>query len=233
MALPIIETPKYELTIPSTGKKLEYRPYLVKEEKILMMAMESKDSKQILRALADVVESCAFGKIKAKDLTSFDLEYIFLQLRSQSVGSQTDFLYPCSECGEKNEMNINLEDVKVQGVEKKKKTIALTDSVGVTLRYLSIKDMESLIGEKEDADTTMKLIAKCIDSVYDAEKIYPAFESTEEELVAFIESLSSSQFEKIKEFIESMPKLSHTEHFKCTKCGSDNTAVLQGLQSFF
>lgn len=234
MALPIIEAPKFELTVPSTGKKVEYRPYLVKEEKILRIAMESKDSKQILRAMGQVVESCTFNKLNARDLASFDLEYIFLQLRAQSVGANSEFLYPCTKCGEKNDVAVDLESIKVDGVSKKDKVVPLTDNIGVTLKYLTIKDVEEL--QDDEANTTeqsLKLIARSIKSIYDSEKIYPAFESTEEEMIAFIESLNSKQFDAIKEFVENTPGLKHKLEFQCSKCGHNNEVMLEGLQSFF
>lgn len=233
MALPILETQKFEATVPSTGKKVLYRPYLVKEEKILMMALESKDNKQVMQAIVDVIESCTFGKLKGTDLATFDLEYLFLKLRAKSVGEHSDFGLSCKECNTTNEVSVNLDEIEVEGVDKKAKIVKLTDNIGLTLKYPSMAVLKSMDLENVNADMMMKLIVSCIDSIYDAEKIYPASESTEKELVAFIESLSTKQFESIKGFIEKMPKLRKTVTFSCQKCGTENNVTLEGLQSFF
>ena len=148
MALPRIDSPKYELRIPSSGDTVEYRPYLVKEEKLLMMAMETKDQQQMIRALRDVIAGCTEGKIQANDLAMFDLEYVFLKIRGKSVGETTRVNLKCKSCDHKNEVEINLDEVEVQGEVKKNEKVALTDSVGVVLRYPTVKGIQKQLGKQ-------------------------------------------------------------------------------------
>lgn len=235
MSLPVLESPKYELTIPSTKKKLQYRPYLVKEEKILLLAMESKDNGQIVRALLDVIESCTFNKVKGEDLTVFDLEYIFVQIRSQSVGEGSDIKYPCDSCEKSNDIHINLSEVGVVGVSDKKKIIKLTDTVGITLKYPTMKDVKTITDNEKlsDSEKALKMIISSIDTIYDAEKIYQSSEYTFDQLSNFVDSFNSKQFEELKTFVEDSPKLSHTKEFTCSSCGHENKVVFEGLASFF
>lgn len=235
MALPTINTPKYSLKLPSTGESISYRPFLVKEEKILLIAQETKDPKQMMSAMGDVIFACTFGKINTSEITSFDLEYIFLKLRAKSVGENADIKIQCTSCEEYNPISINLDEITVTVPEKKDATIMLTDSIGVTLKYIDAKKMEKITGliETNQMAVINELIINSIESIFDDSNVYPAADSTPAELTQFIESLSRQQMEKIEHFISNAPKLQHVCEFKCKKCEEQNSITLQGIQSFF
>lgn len=232
MALPTLNSSKYKTTIPSTGKSIEYRPYLVKEEKILMIALESQEQQQILSAIKGVIESCVTQDINAENLTMFDIESIFLALRSKSVGERVELQGSCSKCDQKVQLDLMLEDVKCEGVDVEK-VLQLSEEVGVKMKFPSVSTMEKFKeGELESVDGILKLISLCIDSIFDENNVYPASEESEENLLAFLESLSSNQLKTITNFFDSMPVLSHNIEFSCV-CGEDNKIELRGLQSFF
>ena len=236
MPLPTIETPKYELRLPSTGRKVQYRPYLVKEEKILMVARESSDQKQITQAVKDIVASCTFGKIDPDKLSVFDLEYIFLKLRSKSVGEVSKLTLKCEKCEKPNPIELNLDSIKVNVEGLPDAKIQLTDKIGVVMNWPGV----SLISELSDMDQKsgqeemiMSVIIGCIDSIFDDKGVYRASDHSKEELRQFIESLNQTQFMKIQKFIEATPKLEHSVEFKCHSCAHDNAILLRGLQNFF
>jgi len=235
MALPRIDSPKYELKVPSSGEVVEYRPYLVKEEKILMMAMETKDQQQMIRALRDVIAGCTEGKIQADSLAMFDLEYVFLKIRGKSVGETTKVGLKCSSCDHKNEVEINLDEVEVQGEVKKNAKVALTDSVGVVLKYPTVKGIQKQLGKQgsNDREVTMAAVASAIESIYDANDVYPTEDEKAEDVINFLDSLTSSQFKKISEYFEDMPRLRHEVNFNCASCKAKNTQTLEGLTNFF
>jgi hypothetical protein len=235
MALPRIDSPKYELKVPSSGETVEYRPYLVKEEKILMMAMETKDQQQMIRALRDVIAGCTEGKIQADSLAMFDLEYVFLKIRGKSVGETTKVGLKCSSCDHKNEVEINIDEVEVQGEVKKSAKVALTDTVGVVLKYPTVKGIQRQLGKQDnnDREVTMAAVASAIESIYDAENVYPTEDEKAEDVTSFLDSLTSSQFKKISEYFEDMPRLRHEVKFNCASCKAKNTQTLEGLTNFF
>lgn len=234
MALPVIETPKYELTIPSNGEKIEFRPYLVKEEKILIIAMESKDTSQMVRAVRDVISACTFNKVNVDDLALFDLEYIFLKLRSTSVGAISELKMKCGECEQFTEVSVNIDEVGVEGDVTKERTIPITNDVGVVMKFPTVKGALMSGGATDDAYATIiGTIIASIDTIYDADNIYSASDYKREELIDFIESLNQEQFTKINTFFEGMPALSHNVEFDCQSCGHHNDVELKGLQSFF
>lgn len=235
MALPRIDSPKYELKVPSSGEVVEYRPYLVKEEKILMMAMETKDQQQMIRALRDVIAGCTEGKIQADNLAMFDLEYVFLKIRGKSVGETTKVGMKCSSCDHKNEVEINLDEVEVQGEVKKNAKVALTDTVGVVLKYPTVKGIQKQLSKQggDDREVTMAAVASAIESIYDATDVYPTEDEKAEDVVNFLDSLTSSQFKMISEYFEEMPRLRHEVKFNCASCKSENSQILEGLTNFF
>jgi hypothetical protein len=235
MALPRIDSPKYELKVPSSGEIVEYRPYLVKEEKILMMAMETKDQQQMIRALRDVIAGCTEGKIQADSLAMFDLEYVFLKIRGKSVGETTKVGLKCSSCDHKNEVEINLDEVEVQGEVKKNAKVALTDTVGVVLKYPTVKGIQKQLGKQgsNDREVTMAAVASAIESIYDANDVYPTEDEKAEDVINFLDSLTSSQFKKISEYFEDMPRLRHEVKFNCASCKAKNNQTLEGLSNFF
>ena len=235
MHLPKIETPKYNLVIPSTKKKLSFRPFLVKEEKILLLAQQSDNEEDQLEAVKSIIESCTFDKIKADDLTSYDIEYLFLQLRAKSVGESADVNIKCSKCGSSTPVNINLAEIDIKYPNKKiDNRIQLTDAIGVVVKNLSTADITKL-GKLGDDQVQLlnDTIAATIESVFDADNVYPMDDASPTEKEEFINSLSRGQMEKIEEFISNVPKLQEEVTFKCLSCGEKNKIMLEGLQSFF
>lgn len=235
MSLPILSTPKYTVSIPSTGVSVEYRPFLVKEEKILLVAQESGDQGEIMNAIKDVIRACTYDKVKPDTLTTFDLEYLFIKLRSKSVGEISTIGIECSECKTKNTVDINLDEIEVQGNIVKSKKVMLTDKIGVVLKYMSVKDMSRITTKKNSSTVEMMTdtIISCIDSIFDGDTIYAAENSSRSELEAFINSLSRSQMKLIEEFIMDIPKVKHDVKFTCVSCKHANEISLTGAQTFF
>lgn len=234
MSLPILNAPRFELELPISKKRISYRPFLVKEEKVLLMALESQNRKQIMTAMNDIVDACTFNEIKAKDLPVAELEYIFLKLRSKSVGENSHIGLKCQSCGESHEMDINLEDIVLSTKDVADTKIMITDSIGVIMKYPNTADVTRTIDEnKSDIENTYAVISACLDKVFDAENVYDISSQSKQEVQDFIESLNKQQFEKIRLFFEKLPKLTHEVKFKCEKCGTDNDVKLEGTESFF
>lgn len=235
MALPKLDSPTYELSVPSTGAKIPYRPYLVKEEKILMMAMESNETNQMMAAVKDVIRSCTSESVDVDTLAMFDIEYIFTQLRAKSVGETATIKVKCEECETSNEVDVDLQEVRVDIPQSDTKVIKLTDTIGVSLRYPSVDAMTRAQADesKSDIDRVFDLITACIDSIYSGDQIFDASEQTEQELRDFIESLNTKQFNEIREFIEGIPSAAINIKFKCTSCGHNNEFDVKGLGNFF
>lgn len=232
MALPKLDIPTYPIEVPSLNKRVDFRPFLVKEEKVLMIAQETDDQSKLLPVIKNIVKACSFEKLDPNECTATDLEYIFLQLRAKSVGETVSVQIKCEECDEYATVKINLEDIKITEAADLSNTIEITDSVGIVLKSLSIKDAEKI----DDADAEKafnQTLMYSIESIYDADSVYPASESTEKELIAFIDSLSHSHLEKIQEYIQNIPKLTYTAKFTCEACGHENEIVLEGIESFF
>ena len=230
MALPLLnETAKYELKIPSSGKKLKYRPYLVKEEKILLMAAESKDINQISGAILDTVTACTDGKINKKELTTFDVEYIFLQLRAKSVGENISLNIKCDECEHENEHVVNIDEIKCD-VPKKSNIIKISDTISVEMQYPSY-DMLDFNDDPESAG--FAILGKCIKAVLTEDERIEIADESEESIKNFIGSMTQNQFEKVSMFLQDMPAVKHDINFVCQSCGHTNDIHLQGMQSFF
>ena len=231
--LPKLEVTKYELTVPSTGDTIEFRPFLVKEEKLLMVAQESKDSKAIIRALKEIIKACTFNEINPNTLTSYDLEYIFLQLRVKSVGETAQIMLKCEECGLDNEVDVDLTTAYVEyPKEKIDPKIQLNESIGVVLKSLNVKDLEKL---ENTADNVSSVIAMAIESIFDDENVYPAKDSSAKELEDFVDSLEHKHLELIQNYITNQPKLVIDIEFKCSNpdCANVNNIKLEGIQNFF
>ena len=229
MPLPVLEAPKYNLVVPSTKKKLQYRPFLVKEEKILMIAQESKDASQIESSIKQIIKACTFEKIDIDSLLTYDLEYILLKLREKSVGETTNFSLACEKCGAKNEVTINLEDVSIDFPEKvPDNTIELAEGIGITLSPVSIKRLGKL-----DQNNINSVIATVIETIYDEKNVYSVDSVSKKELDTFIDSFTHKNLEDIQNFVKNQPTLKHTVTFKCSECGHENTYTLEGIQSFF
>lgn len=234
MALPKLDAPRYEMKVPSTGKKAVYRPYLVKEEKVLMLALESKDDSQMIRAIKDVITSCTENTVDVESMTMFDLEYIFMQLRGKSVGETTEISVKCNSCDAKNDIKVNLDKVTVTVPKENTRKIQLTKDVGVMMKYPSVNDIMSLqTSDDSEVDKLFAMIIACIDSIYSGEEIFDAAEQSKQELKDFIESLSTEQFNNIKNFIQDMPSASVAVDFTCSSCNTHNQFDVKGLANFF
>ncbi len=234
MALPQVNSSRYTVFVPGLGKEVQFRPYLVKEEKILMMAMESSDQKQILGAIKDVIEACVFDNIEVDNLAVFDLEVIFLHLRAKSVGERISVNMKCQEkdCGVESPIEIDLEDIKAPSIDPDDKIVMLSEDIGMTLRYPSFKDIQKFDPEYlEKIDGIMELLVLCIENIFDTEEVYE--NSSNKEKMEFIENLNTDQFQTISKFFDGMPSLKHDVEFTCVKCEKDNKVELRGIQSFF
>ena len=238
MPLPTISTPTYELVLPSSNRKIKYRPFLVKEEKILILAMESQDTKQIARAVKDVISHCILSKgIKVEKLATFDIEYLFLNIRGKSVGEDIEVMVTCPDDNKTQvPMSINVDTIKVHMDEEHTKDIVLDDVYTLRMKYPSLNEFIKTNFDNVDnmkVDDTFDLIASCIDQVYSEEESWASEECTKKELTTFVESLNSGQFKKVEKFFETMPKLSHTVKVTNPNTNVESEIKIEGLQSFF
>jgi hypothetical protein len=229
MALPTISLPTYETKIPSTGQDIKYRPFLVKEEKILLMALEGRDKKEITIAIHEILKSCIYDEVDFSKLPTFDIEYLFLMLRAKSVGEVISFRvgHSNSECKHKTDIEIDLNEIQVAG-EIKDGNIMLDDNVGIKMHYPTISSLDN---KSADSTDILSLIADCIDVVFDKEDVYDDF--TKEELIEWLGNLNQSQYKKINDFFNSAPKLTHTVQWKCKECGEVDEMTIEGLYNFF
>ena len=237
MPLPKINTPTYELVIPSTGKKARYRPFLVREEKILILALESEDMSQITNAIVEIMSACILTKgIKVLELSTFDIEYIFLNIRSKSVGEVIEVNVTCPDDGEtKVSMEINIDDIKVQKDKNHTNLIKLDESLSMKMKYPSIEQFveNNFEVKKQNVDQSLDMITSCIDQVYTEEEAWAASDCTKDELKEFIEQMNTKQFKEIEKFFTTMPKLSHTVKVQNPETKVKSDVVLEGLASFF
>ena len=241
MPLPKINTPTYELTLPSNRKKIKYRPFLVREEKILVLALESEDQKQITDAIVQIIGDCLITKnIDVTKLPTFDIEYLFLNVRSKSVGETVEVNVTCPDDGKtKVETSINIDDIKVVKDKNHKFIIQLDDKYSMKLKYPTLDqfvennfDFE-MAEPKESVSAAMSMLSTCIDMIYDQEESWDASESTKEELDEFIDQLNTKQFQEVEQFFRTMPKLSHKLKVKNPQTGVESEVILEGLASFF
>ena len=238
MPLPKIATPTYELELPSTGKTIQYRPFLVKEEKLLVIALESEDNKQITTAIKAVLKACVLTKgIKVESLPTFDIEYLFLNIRGKSVGEELEVNVICPD-DEKTEVpvTIDLDDIEVQRDENHTKQIKLDDNLMMEMKYPSLDQFIKSnfdFSDNNQMDQSFQLIASCIDKVYSEDEAWATADCTKKEVNEFLESMNSSQFKEIETFFTTMPKLSHTINVKNPKTKVESDVVLEGLASFF
>ena len=236
MALPKLGYPTYELELPSTGKTIKYRPFLVKEEKVLLLALDSKDEKQVISAVKDLIKNCVITRLKVETLPSFDLEYLFLKIRGASIGENITLTVTCQDDNETTvEANININDVEIYKPEGHDKKIMFNDKTGLVMRYPSMQefiDREFLQKEMKTEDV-YGFIADSIDQIFDDEEVYDSSTTTKKEFRTFVDSLTTKQFEKIQKFYETSPKLSHTFKVINPKTGKESSYTIEGLQSFF
>ena len=236
MALPKLTTPTYELEIPSTDEKVKYRPFLVKEEKILMMAMESKASADITQAVKDIVKECTFDKVNIDKMPMFDVEYIFLQIRSKSVGEVSKLKLLCPDDGKTYaDVEVDLNEVKVQVGDDHTNKIDLGNDMGMIMKYPTI-DSFSETGIKDiNPSNMLEVISTCILQIFEkkGEKVYDTKDQTQKEVTDFIESLNTKQFKDVQKFFDTMPKLKHTIKIKNPKTKKESEITLNGLNDFF
>ena len=238
MPLPKIATPTYELELPSTGETVQYRPFLVKEEKLLVIALESEDTKQITTAIKTVIKNCILTKnIKVESLPTFDIEYLFLNIRGKSVGEELEVNIICPDDGETQvPVKINLDDIQVQKNEEHSNKIKLDNTIMMEMKYPSLDQFIKSnfdFNEKNAMDQSFELIGSCIDKIYTEDEVWSASDVTKKEIVDFLESMNSSQFKGIEKFFDTMPKLSHTIKVKNPVTEIESEVVLEGLASFF
>lgn len=235
MALPKVALPTYELEIPSNGKKIKYRPFVVKEEKLLLLALESGDDKQIEDATRTLLKNCITSRVKLEDLAIFDLEYIFLQIRAVSVGEVVEMLLTCEDDGETQvKYNLDLTQVQVIKSENYSSKIMLSDSMGLIMKYPSFEEFVKVsIIAKDTSEQVIEIMGKCVDQIFDGEDVYDSSTTSKKEFVEFIEGLTNKQFEKVQEFFSEMPVLKHEIKLKNPNTGVENSFVIQGLSNFF
>jgi hypothetical protein len=244
MPLPKIELPIYDLKLVSVPEPIKYRPFLVKEEKLLLLALQSNDESSIYNAIKQVVNNCILGDLDIEKIPIFDLEYLFLQLRAQSIGNVVESYYACknrvvngeeeSMCDHMMPISIDLLDVEPP-IKDLPTRIALTNTMGVQMKFPTVKSMRSVkdVIESNDSDALYHLIYDCLDYAYDAEEIYYARETTYEEFKSFLETLTQPQFDRITIFFENMPNISYTTNHTCEKCGFVHKITMEGLVDFF
>lgn len=243
MALPKIDVPTYELKLISNDKRIRFRPFLVKEQKLFLMASESDDPKETIRAIRQVLKNCILDEIDVDSLPMFDLEWLFLNLRARSVEEVVELKYRCNnkvkdESGEETKCNgtvdfkLNLLEVTPTKNANHTNKIQITDNLGVCMKYPSFELIEKY-EDKDEGDIMIEMLVDCIDYIYDKEKLYYAKDSSREELQEFVDSLQQKDLEKIKTFFETVPEIKKDLHFDCPKCGYKDEISVKGLQSFF
>ena len=232
--LPKINQPIFEIEIPSTKKKVKVRPFLVKEEKLLLMGLEGGDSNSMAEALKQIIQNCTLEKIDVDKLSSFDLEYFFLRLRAKSISETIELIQPCSTstCNNTLSFTVDLNSINVQYNPKHSNKIELTETVGIVMKYPTLSLIQSLSGAN-DQESSYKLVYSCVDYIYDADSVYQSEDTPKEELSEWIDNLDRSSFLKIRDFFETMPKIKHHVSLDCSKCNNKTEFDVEGLHNFF
>jgi hypothetical protein len=234
MALPKLATPEFETVIPSTKEPIKFRPFLVKEEKILYMALESGDTNDIKNGILSILDNCILTPgVNVNEFATYDVEYLFLKLRSKSVGEiiSLNIKHQYSECEGIKSYELNLDDVEIHYNEDHKDTIMITDKVGIKMKMPNLTDVLNNTSNDIDVDSIFKLLLKSVECIFDEENVYDEF--SEDELKEFMDNLTQDQFLEVQKFFDTIPKLYHSIEWTCDKCGETETIELQGLQSFF
>lgn len=232
MTLPKIETPRYTLTLPSSGKQIEYRPFLVKEQKALLIAMESPEDGAVESTTLSVVQACLFDKVDVRKLPKVDVDYIFIKLRAKSVGEQIDLIVQCKECGNNQDYVFNLDDVMVERTEGHTANIKISDSVGIVMRLPTFAEVAALTDDYT-VDNIYKTVIACIEQIYDEETLYLTKDMPKEDVAAWVDNLNQEQYEKLEMFYRTVPKIVSKLEYKCNKCESINQILLEGIEDFF
>lgn len=236
--LPKIDVPIYDLKLISLNKKIRFRPFTVKEEKLLLMATESQDAESVLNTIKQVVNNCVLDDVKVDNLPIFDLEYLFLNLRARSISEIVTLKYKCNndvedkKCGNVVQFDMNLLDIKPEKEKEHSNKIEITDKLGIVMKYPNFALVEKY-KDTADVNSIINLIIDCIDYIYDEEGMYYSKDTPREEIEAFIDSLQTKELEKLKNFFDTMPKVKKNLNFKCNKCGHEEDIDVEGIQSFF
>lgn len=236
MSLPKINVPLYELTIPSSGKKIKYRPFVVKEEKLLLLALESEDQDEITNAIIQIINNCVQTKINIDELSTFDVEYLFLNIRSKSVGEMLEFAITCPDDNETQvEVEINIDEIKVVKEKDHNDTIDLENGYFIKMKYPTMK---YIMNKKTDSgksiiDSTFEYAVECIEQIYNDEEVWESANSTHKELSEFVENLNTKQYQKLQNFFNTMPKLKHSVNITNPKTGVKSEVTIEGLANFF
>lgn len=236
MALPVINTPTYEFKVPSTKQIVKFRPFLVKEEKALLIAQQSEDQVVMLNTLKSVIKACTFDKLDVEKLALFDIEYIFTQLRARSVGEIAELFFTCNQCNDakaKVKIDVNLTELNVTFAEDHSSDIILYESVGIKMKYPNLNLIDKANSVTNDIGVIFSVIVDCIDYIYDDNGVYPAVEQSKEELEQFINNLTQEQFQKVQRFFETMPRLEKKLEFNCPVCNYHHDYTIQGIDGFF
>jgi len=236
MSLPKINVPLHELTIPSTGKKIKYRPFVVKEEKLLLLAMESEDTNDITNTIIQIINNCVQSKIDVEELSTFDVEYIFLNIRSKSVGEVLEFAITCPDDGETQvEVEINIDDIKIIEEKNHTNTVDLENGYFIKMKYPTMKYImeKKNIDTKSIIDSTFEYAVECIDQIYNEEEVWTSADSTKKEMEEFVENLNTKQYQKLQDFFNTMPRLKHNVKITNPKTGVESEVTIEGLANFF
>lgn len=250
MALPKIETPVYKLKLPSNGKTVDYRPFLVKEEKILLTAMEGAKklkgiefANSVRDVIIHIISNCTNGEVDGYKLPAFDVDFLFLNIRAKSRGEIIEPSFTCNQakkggeegevCGTVDKFSVKIDDIKVEFPKEDKSKIMITDDIGVQFKFLSTEELKVHDKEEDNIEKMFKIIIDSIDYVFDKEGVYKGDETSKGELVEFVGNLNEDVFDRIKEFFDQQPTLKHVVHYKCSKCGYKEEVTLEGLEDFF
>ena len=232
MTLPRIDTPTYQTQLPSTGETLQYRPFLVKEQKVIMMAEESKDQNQMVTAMINLVGSCTFNKLDVAKLPTFDVEYLFLQIRGKSVGETIDINVICPDDEVTSALvRVNIDEIKIDKLEEHTNSLNITDTIKVYLRYPCMSDIDRF-DNIETTEGMFKILYKCVNEIHYGDDVYHRIDISDKDIEEFVEQLTTEQFTKMTDFFQTMPKLSHTVEVTNPKTNVKSEVVLEGLQSF-
>jgi len=231
MALPKLEVPTYELVQPSTGKKIRFRPFLVKEHKVLLTMVEANES-EVARIVKELVDVCTFNQLKVNDLPHFDIEYIFMMLRAKSISEKVDVVITCANCQDTYDASFNIEDIEVEKNSSITDKVMITDNIGLQLKFPTFENVVKVF-EVEDVKVMFDLVKGCIKGVFDNNNFYDINEQTDEEINEFLESLTKEQFAKIEQFFINSPKVVQKIETDCPHCNHHNFSRIQGLQNFF
>lgn len=236
MSLPLQSAPIYSLEIPSTGKKVKYRPFLVKEEKALLLAQQSEDMDVMLSTLKNIITSCVTDKINVDDLAIFDIEYMFTQIRAKSIGEFSTLIFTCNHCEQENnkvKMDIDLSKIPIIKNPNHTNKIALFDNVGVLMKYPNLDTIRNAANIVDDIDSVMETVINCIEAIYTDDEIFYTKDQTRQEVEEFVMNLTKQQFDKIEEFFVTTPQFKQDIEFDCPACGAHNKTVLEGTNNFF